>query len=76
LSSSGQVRKKRIRLQGEVVVCRYILITDPGNCTAGSLRASLPDHAADRALMMALRIAMMIVRNKFQSDIFRSPPLR
>jgi hypothetical protein len=34
----------------------------------------LPDYNAGRALIMALRIAMMMVRNKFQSNIFRSPP--
>jgi hypothetical protein len=34
----------------------------------------LPDHTACRALIIALRIAMMMVRNKFQSNIFRSPP--
>jgi hypothetical protein len=34
----------------------------------------LPDYTAGRALIMALRIAMMMVRNKFQSNMFRSPP--
>jgi len=37
---------------------------------------ALPDHTAGRALIIALRIAMMMVRNKLQSNIFRSPPLR
>jgi hypothetical protein len=30
----------------------------------------LPDYTAGRALIIALRIAMMMVRNKFQSNIF------
>jgi hypothetical protein len=34
----------------------------------------LPAYTAGRALIMALRIAMMMVRNKFQSNMFRSPP--
>jgi hypothetical protein len=44
-------------------------------CSFSGLSQRLPpDHTAGRALIIALRIAMMRVRNKFQSNIFRSPP--